>query len=269
MPPPSVNAMKNLVQLFFSLAVLYFARAQNAECLFDASGFETHLTDATQDTEDFLEELINGFDASDRPYPDSTSLYNYTRALLGLNYTVRNEIEFTHATRTIVLSAAAATSGAVDIDTANSILTVERLFDRAEAGENYDVVELRTHLGYLITSKLAFNTPKHVDEFFASLTLTRIGICFGLAQQVYTVAFVVDDTGSMGEEIAHVQRLITDFVRSGAASPSHYILTSFNDPSEQHANIRCIYGMLCYNISCPQTLNLEFLQSTANNVLMT
>ena len=245
MPPPSVNAMKNLVQLFLSLAVLYFARAQNAECLFDASGFETHLTDATQDTEDFLEELIHGFDTSDRPYPDSTSLYNYTRALLGLNYTVRNKIEFTHATRTIVLSAAAATSGAVDIDTANSILTVERLFDRAEAGENYDVVELRTHLGYLITSELAFNTPKHVDEFFASLTLTRIGICFGLAKQVYTVAFVVDDTGSMGGEIAHVQRLITDFVESGAASPSHYILTSFNDPSEKHVKlIKCTCSVI-------------------------
>ena len=180
-----------------------------------------------------LGDLLSGFDSGNSSIPPlkslSLSLYNHARILLNLNYSVGEE--FTRAVRDIALANTAFNSVTVKVDANTSISTVKDIFGKAAAGNNYDAVALRTHLGYLIASKLGRGTPKNVKDFFTSLSLTQFGI-FGLARRVYTVAFVVDDTGSMGEEIAHVQRLISDFVRSGAASPSHYILASFNDPGD-------------------------------------
>ena len=53
---------------------------------------------------------------------------------------------------------------------------------------------------------------------------------FGLSERLYTLGFVVDDTGSMADEIAKVKQVIRFFVESDTAAPTHYILTSFNDP---------------------------------------
>jgi len=46
----------------------------------------------------------------------------------------------------------------------------------------------------------------------------------------YSLAFVVDDTGSMGDEIAAVKSLINGFIRTENAEPITYILSTFNDP---------------------------------------
>ena len=47
----------------------------------------------------------------------------------------------------------------------------------------------------------------------------------------YSVAFVIDDTGSMGDEIDAVKCLVRSFVKSaGTSGPEKYILGTFNDP---------------------------------------
>ena len=54
---------------------------------------------------------------------------------------------------------------------------------------------------------------------------------FGVFSEVPpTLAFVVDDTGSMGGEISSVQRLIHSFIKTERSEPLAYILTTFNDP---------------------------------------
>ena len=69
-------------------------------------------------------------------------------------------------------------------------------------------------------------------SFVTELSGEDRGKLFGLAQRPYSLGFVVDDTGSMAAEIARVQQIISDFVNSAVGAPTHYILTSFNDPSK-------------------------------------
>ena len=70
------------------------------------------------------------------------------------------------------------------------------------------------------------------SSFVAGLSDEDQTNIFGLAQRPYSLGFVVDDTGSMAAEIARVQEIILDFVNSDVGAPTHYILTSFNDPSK-------------------------------------
>ena len=59
---------------------------------------------------------------------------------------------------------------------------------------------------------------------------------FGLTEDQFfgtppTLAFVVDDTGSMSDEIDSVRQLIFSFISVERTNPIGYILTTFNDPS--------------------------------------
>ena len=55
-------------------------------------------------------------------------------------------------------------------------------------------------------------------------------LTFSPSDPIPTLAFVVDDTGSMGSEIRSVQRLIRSFIQSERSEPLAYILKTFNDP---------------------------------------
>ena len=67
--------------------------------------------------------------------------------------------------------------------------------------------------------------PEIVSSIFG-LTDDQI---FGLPP---TLAFVVDDTGSMSGEISAVQQLIFSFLSVERTNPIAYILTTFNDPGQ-------------------------------------
>ena len=71
-----------------------------------------------------------------------------------------------------------------------------------------------------------------LEAFFDSLNGERLATIFvySPSDPVPTLAFVVDDTGSMGSEIRSVQRLIHSFIQSERSEPLDYILTTFNDP---------------------------------------
>jgi len=72
-----------------------------------------------------------------------------------------------------------------------------------------------------------------------------ISSLFGLNETQFfsavpSLAFVVDDTGSMGEEIDAVKGLIHSFISVERSGPIIYILTTFNDPGTV-----CIYMYIC------------------------
>jgi hypothetical protein len=70
-----------------------------------------------------------------------------------------------------------------------------------------------------------------IDEFFDCLDGTDLGPIFlNLGGVDYSVAFVIDDTGSMGDEIQAVKCLIRSFLKSERGGPAKYILGTFNDP---------------------------------------
>ena len=74
-----------------------------------------------------------------------------------------------------------------------------------------------------------------LEAFFNSLDGERLAtifvyLTFDLNDPVPTLAFVVDDTGSMGTEISSVQSLICSFIATERSEPLAYILTTFNDP---------------------------------------
>ncbi|XP_065886855.1 uncharacterized protein [Dysidea avara] len=72
-----------------------------------------------------------------------------------------------------------------------------------------------------------------LEDFFDSLDSDRITTIFGIvlfSPVPPTLAFVVDDTGSMSAEISSVQRLIRSFIKTERSEPLAYILTTFNDP---------------------------------------
>jgi len=81
---------------------------------------------------------------------------------------------------------------------------------------------------------------KELENFFNSLDGEQLETIFGFVSSNDnvisvvrpTLAFVVDDTGSMAEEIASVRRLITSFVRTERSMPLSYIYTTFNDPGK-------------------------------------
>ena len=72
-----------------------------------------------------------------------------------------------------------------------------------------------------------------LGTFFDSLDGKRMATIFGIGifnEDPPTLAFVVDDTGSMGSEISSVRRLIRSFIKTERSEPLAYILTTFNDP---------------------------------------
>ena len=111
------------------------------------------------------------------------------------------------------------------------------------AFESKDVRKIREVFGYLLclkvrtpsvsASRTRRTTYTNINEFFDCIDGTDLGVIFfGLSSADFSVAFVIDDTGSMGEEIDAVKCLVRSFVKSERDGPAKYILGTFNDPGE-------------------------------------
>ena len=73
-----------------------------------------------------------------------------------------------------------------------------------------------------------------LDTFFRCLEGKLLKqIIFDYIEAKVVLAFVVDDTGSMGTEIAAVKHLILSFVKTEQKEPFYYMLSTFNDPVER------------------------------------
>ena len=69
-----------------------------------------------------------------------------------------------------------------------------------------------------------------IKEFFDKLKLDQFYRLFNFSAELPTLAFVVDTTGSMIEEINAVKDLIKAIIGTERRSPQWYILNTFNDP---------------------------------------
>ena len=74
-----------------------------------------------------------------------------------------------------------------------------------------------------------------LNEWFEELDVPDFGPLFFDETDYYdirTLAFVIDDTGSMGNEIIGVKRLIKAIIKAENTIPAFYILGTFNDPGK-------------------------------------
>ena len=104
--------------------------------------------------------------------------------------------------------------------------------------KNKDIKETRKVYGKLLCLRsLSTNITKRqstpLDIFFDSLDGTRLNdfrTVFDYIGISAVLAFVVDDTGSMGPEISKVKELLQSFIKTERSYPYAYMLGTFNDP---------------------------------------
>ena len=150
---------------------------------------------------------------------------------LGLDDTPDRENAYGHAFSQII----AATTRACteyqrqNVTTVNITQVITELRNALDSASDLRLV--RDIFGRALCLQSLVDTTSMVS-FISGLSHEDKGKIFGLAKRPYSLGFVVDDTGSMAEEIAKVQLIIHGFVNSSVGAPTHYILTSFNDPSK-------------------------------------
>ena len=83
-------------------------------------------------------------------------------------------------------------------------------------------------------SRIGKRSTSGLEDFFRDLSPIDFGDIFGFTETNQPVptgslAFAVDTTGSMSDEILSVRRIIRSFVRSEKQEPFYYVLAEFND----------------------------------------
>ena len=74
------------------------------------------------------------------------------------------------------------------------------------------------------------NNITEIEMWFKDLDAPQFYKLFNFTTDFPTLAFVVDNTGSMLDEIKAVKDLITAIIKAERSSPYFYILGTFNDP---------------------------------------
>ena len=83
-------------------------------------------------------------------------------------------------------------------------------------------------------SRIGKRSTSGLEDFFRGLSRSDFGDIFGFTETnqpipTGSLAFAVDTTGSMRDEIRNVRRIIRSFVRSEKQEPFYYVLAEFND----------------------------------------
>ena len=128
----------------------------------------------------------------------------------------------------------------------------QTLIDKFEkAVQDKKSTEARHSFGRLLCLRQKFQTyntvivKRHTDyedelkEWFEDLSVTNFPtLFFEVGDNVVpaTLAFVVDDTGSMWNEINAVKDIIKAIIKAEKDSPYFYILGTFNDPGKDDNN---------------------------------
>ena len=180
--------------------------------------------------------LLSAF--SDSPLGTEADVYHQLLMDLGLDDTPDREEAFGNAFSQIIAANTRACTEyqGQSVTSRNLTQMVADLRNALDSGSDLNSVRDIFGRALCLQSLLENGT---VSSFVTGLSGEDQGKIFGLAQRPYSLGFVVDDTGSMGAEIARVQQIIRDFVNSAVGAPTHYILTSFNDPSKSAPDNKC------------------------------
>ena len=92
-----------------------------------------------------------------------------------------------------------------------------------------------------------------LDMWFEDLSVEDLPILFfgNVGEDaVPTLAFVVDDTGSMGNEINAVKHLIKAIIKAEKSSAYYYILVTFNDPGKTIIYVHSYHAAALFDYIC-------------------
>ena len=115
--------------------------------------------------------------------------------------------------------------------------SVKKQFEQALRGRQIN--QLREAYGLLLCLKHLSETDDRirkrstasgVQTFFDSIDADEFRSIFFLSGDPYSVAFIIDDTGSMADDIEAAKCLVRGFLNTLRGEPAKYILGTFNDP---------------------------------------
>ena len=120
-----------------------------------------------------------------------------------------------------------------------SFSSVKEHFMQALSGRQ--IPKLREAYGFLLCLKhlsetdsrrrTRRSTPDEIEVVLDRIDADDFGLIFFLEDDaLYSVAFIIDDTGSMSGDIEAAKCLVRGFLKSDKDKPSKYILGTFNDP---------------------------------------
>ena len=180
-----------------------------------------------------------------------TNMEVYERIATSVNATVSPSgfVRFEEAVSEIAAATYSACSGPEEsrVQPEDIPQLAERFFNLTSTG---NISQAREVYGKLLCLQMLLTEESHVRkkrQFKTDIELIYdffdmleghpeiVSSLFGLTDDQFfglppTLAFVVDDTGSMSGEISAVQRLIFSFLSVERTNPIAYILTTFNDP---------------------------------------
>ena len=119
-----------------------------------------------------------------------------------------------------------------------SFTNVKEQFMQARSGRQ--IPKLREAYGFLLClkhlsetdsrSRKRRSTSGEISSFLDRIDADDFGLIFFQDDVSYSVAFIIDDTGSMRDDIEAAKCLVRGFLKSDKDEPSKYILGTFNDP---------------------------------------
>ena len=180
-------------------------------------------------------------------------VYKLVATILGVSVTSDGFNHFQEAIIEIIVAKLSACSGAkrdqLGVDDISKLVSNFTAFVNAKNLKQVHKIYgkllcLQEHL----SARNIIKSKRQVDPFetfYKSVNGNRLATIFGIANVTDldskpTLAFAVDDTGSMSEEIKSVQKLIHSFIKTERSEPQAYILTTFNDPGKEELSMYLI-----------------------------
>ena len=186
-------------------------------------------------------------------------LYEAVSGQLGINTTADGFVQFQEAVNEITAASVSECSKPVSEritlqSVAELTMNFSQLLDEGSLTEAREVYGKLLCLNSTLDQsnsrkKRQIDNKEALDDFFDSLGREMrfqeiFGFVINIDEAMFsktfirpTLAFVVDNTGSMMAEIESVRRLVKSFVRTERSIPLFYIYTTFNDPGKHYATI--------------------------------
>lgn len=171
--------------------------------------------------------------------PTVEDAYKAVLAVVDKEDNLENAAEFYEALGEITKAVYRSCFGEMPI-ALDSFSSVKKQFGQALRGRQIN--QLREVYGLLLCLKHLSETDNRkrkkrltaseIQTFFGEITADDFEMIFFHFGRPYSVAFIIDDTGSMADDIQAAKCLVRGFLNALRGEPAKYILGTFNDPSK-------------------------------------